>query len=167
MTKRPIPDSEMIEIIQSGQHENTRWTPSVGPETLALLEHLKLPEQNKTTLQNEAVSVLSRCIPPSISSGQDTGLVIGYVQSGKTMSFTTVAALARDNGYRLIIVITGTTVNLFKQSSDRLQRDLRIPRADRKWQFFSNPKAKPEIRQRISVALESDESMVASESKRS
>lgn len=32
-----------------------------------------------------------------------TGLVVGYVQSGKTLSFTTVIGLARDNGFPLII----------------------------------------------------------------
>ena len=35
------------------------------------------------------------------------GLVVGYVQSGKTANFTGVIAKAIDAGYRLIIVLTG------------------------------------------------------------
>ena len=38
---------------------------------------------------------------------QAKGLVVGYVQSGKTANFTGVAAKAVDAGYRLIIVLTG------------------------------------------------------------
>jgi hypothetical protein len=36
-----------------------------------------------------------------------TGLVVGYVQSGKTLSFTAVTALARDNRFQLVIIIAG------------------------------------------------------------
>jgi hypothetical protein len=160
MKNDPTPDSEIVEILSSAQHGNAQWSPIVGAETLDLLDHLKLSESNKQTLQTEALSVLSRCIPPSTPNGKETGLVIGYVQSGKTMSFTTVAALACDNNFRLIIIFTGITRNLFEQSRDRLKQDLRIvERTDRKWQFFDNPKARPDIRQRIAVALESDGSV--------
>ena len=84
--------------------------------------------------------MLARCVPPASGSGAETGLVVGYVQSGKTMSFTTVAALARDNGYQMVIVITGISVPLLDQSTERLLRDLRLTtRTDRKWQRFTNP----------------------------
>ncbi|MDB4947518.1 MAG: hypothetical protein JWM27_167 [Gemmatimonadetes bacterium] len=50
------------------------------------------------------------------------------------MSFTTVTALARDNGYALIILIAGTSIPLLRQSTRRLQSDLRIEsRDDRAW----------------------------------
>ena len=119
-------NSETIEIVADNEDSLVRWSPVEGPETFALLEHLQLPEESSQRLLKEAVSVLARCAPPTDSEGQETGLVIGYVQSSKTMSFTTLTALARDNGYRLIIVCTGITVNLFGQSRDRLRRDLRI-----------------------------------------
>jgi hypothetical protein len=50
--------------------------------------------------------------------------VLGQVQSGKTMSFTGVTALARDNGFRMVIVITGISVQLLGQSVERLATDL-------------------------------------------
>jgi hypothetical protein len=55
------------------------------------------------------------------------------------MSFTTVAALARDNGFQLIVVIAGTSIPLLEQSTRRLQADLRLlSRPDRKWQHFES-----------------------------
>jgi hypothetical protein len=56
--------------------------------------------------------------------------VVGHVQSGKTLSFTTVASLARDNGLQLIVVIAGTTNVLLTQSRKRLRNDLRLDDGD-------------------------------------
>jgi hypothetical protein len=53
-------------------------------------------------------------------------LIVGEVQSGKTMSFTGVASLARDNGFSLIVVIGGTKNNLLDQTVARLKKDLHI-----------------------------------------
>ena len=44
------------------------------------------------------------------------GLVLGYVQSGKTTSFTSVISKAVDSGYRLIVVLSGVTNNLRSQT---------------------------------------------------
>ena len=49
----------------------------------------------------EAQRILGRCLPPTEPSGRETGLVVGYVQSGKTLSFETVISLARDKGMDL------------------------------------------------------------------
>jgi hypothetical protein len=76
------------------------------------------------TVRQEAVAVLSKSLNPQGPVGQRTGLVIGYVQSGKTSSFTTVAALARDNGYQLVIVISGTSTPLYRQSASRVIGEL-------------------------------------------
>ena len=55
---------------------------------------------------------------------QARGLVVGYVQSGKTANFTGVVAKAVDAGYRLIIVLTGTTDLLRGQTQRRLDKEL-------------------------------------------
>jgi hypothetical protein len=113
-----------------------------------------LSEESRKSLQVEAINILSRCVPPNAKEDSETGLVVGYVQSGKTMSYTTVAALARDNGYRIVIVITGVSVHLFRQSSDRLRRDLRLAeRSDRKWQYFENPRPQGSDRRSIEDTL--------------
>src|SRR4051794_40872327 len=101
------PDSQLIEVIPSPVNSGGLWQPVQGPETTDLLAHLALPSEAQAQLVAEATRVLARCIPPNTAANDKTGLVTGYVQSGKTMSFTTVAALARDNGYRIIIIVAG------------------------------------------------------------
>ncbi|WP_415854243.1 Z1 domain-containing protein [Sinomonas sp. G460-2] len=66
----------------------------------------------------------SRVVSLGSAPGQESidsrGLVLGYVQSGKTTNFMSVIAKAADVGYRLIIVLSGITDNLRKQTQDRL-----------------------------------------------
>ncbi|WP_280338457.1 Z1 domain-containing protein [Nocardia neocaledoniensis] len=69
--------------------------------------------------------VVERLIDPARpKAGQTKGLVVGYVQSGKTANFTGVIAKAIDAGYRLIIVMTGTTNMLREQTQRRLDMEL-------------------------------------------
>src|SRR5207249_5575366 len=104
-------------------------------------QRLGLPQNTSVTIRDEAASVLRRCVPPNANAGQETGLVVGYIQSGKTMSFTTAAALARDNGYAVVIVIAGTSIPLTEQSRQRLRHDLGIDqRDDRCWRHLHNPR---------------------------
>jgi hypothetical protein len=55
---------------------------------------------------------------------QCRGLVLGYVQSGKTTNFTAVIAKAADAGYRLFIVLSGIHDALRQQTQDRLNDQL-------------------------------------------
>ena len=55
------------------------------------------------------------------------GLVLGYVQSGKTTNFMPVMAKAADLGYRMIIVLSGTTDNLRRQTQGRVDDYLAFP----------------------------------------
>lgn len=55
---------------------------------------------------------------------QSKGLVVGYVQSGKTANFTGVIAKAIDAGYRLVIVLGGTLNLLREQTQRRLDMEL-------------------------------------------
>jgi hypothetical protein len=116
------------------------WVPRVGPEVTELLEKKLSDPSIRIAVRDSAVSILSRAIPPGGPNGAETGLVVGYVQSGKTLSLTTVAALARDNGYQVVVVVTGTSIQLFQQSTDRIRTDLQI-RTDRvrAWALFENP----------------------------
>ncbi|WP_069609856.1 Z1 domain-containing protein [Leptospira tipperaryensis] len=128
------------QIVKVLNNNSPNWRPIIGEETTKLIAHLNLPA-SKEKIEKEAFSILSKCVPPLAgNTGNSTGLVIGYVQSGKTMSFTTLSALARDNNYQVIILITGISVPLFNQSKNRIQNDLRlVSRSDRKWRYFENP----------------------------
>src|SRR3954471_12494171 len=107
----PIVRGDIVEVVGAGG----TWRPVIGPETLALLQTIDLEDDSRERVQQESLSILARCTPPTSIVPAQTGIVIGHIQSGKTMSFTAVAALARDNGFRLVIVITGTSVPLFRQ----------------------------------------------------
>jgi Z1 domain. len=142
-----MPDSprndttELITLSPRRDDDATVWTPHEGNEASQLLAVLnRIPPREKETLLQEAGTVLGRCLNPERLAPNNTGLVVGYVQSGKTASFTTVAALARDNNYRMVVVITGVSSPLLGQSSGRLERDLQLAfRNDRKWRHLSNP----------------------------
>ena len=124
---------------QNDMPPGSLWVPLQGAEVRNLVAHLDLGRESSERLVSEATGILGKCIPPHVAADSTTGLVLGYVQSGKTMSFTTVAALARDNGYPMVIVITGISNPLLDQSTRRLEQDLRL-QDNRKWRLFRNPK---------------------------
>lgn len=68
--------------------------------------------------------ILSRCANPLEPGDRRKGLVIGYVQSGKTANYAGVIAKAVDAGYRLVIVLAGMYSNLRAQTQARLVKDL-------------------------------------------
>ncbi|MDQ1088618.1 Z1 domain-containing protein [Siphonobacter sp. SORGH_AS_1065] len=128
-----------------------KWEPlSHEVEVLGLLNAKNkngnlMADSNTPTLVGEQIitetfNILSLCGQPSQTKFSETGLVIGYVQSGKTLSFTALTAMARDNEYQLIIVIAGISKNLIQQTTDRLKADLKIPSDERKWILIENPK---------------------------
>ena len=49
-----------------------------------------------------------------------TGLVLGYVQSGKTTAMMALMAAAVDRGYTVIVAFLGSTNLLLQQNSDRI-----------------------------------------------
>ncbi len=125
-----------------------RWFPKQREFTTQFL-HSKSKDPNGPTYEDltkgsesvlhEAQRILGRCLPPNETGTSETGLVVGYVQSGKTLSFETVIALARDNGYGMIIVLAGTKNNLLDQSEERLKKDFGIDDGDDHWYHLHNP----------------------------
>jgi Z1 domain len=118
------------------------WEPEIGERTRQFVESRatgKRPVDMDAVLE-EAKSILGQCAPPTIADGDAVVLVVGYVQSGKTLSFTTLASLARDNGYGAVILLAGTTNNLKQQSQNRLEKDLGLDELQRGWtEIFENP----------------------------
>jgi len=132
---------EIIEVRPPQLAVGLRWQPIIGDETIALLNSLTLSQHEKDRLRDESLSILGHCIPPAAADAHEAGLIVGNIQSGKTLSFTTVSALARDNGYRIIIVITGTVKILSNQSIKRLTNQLRLStRSDFAWKLYRNPR---------------------------
>ena len=115
-----------IEIMQNKTTQGA-FTPVIGEKTRELISRFKnkLDPDEINQLLSETTHILSNCVNPNTHEEQDTThLTVGYVQSGKTMSFTTLSALAADNGYRIIIYFAGTKDNLLTQTTKRLRKDL-------------------------------------------
>lgn len=68
--------------------------------------------------------ILGLLASPVTDQFSSRGLVLGYVQSGKTTNFIATISQAADEGYRLIIVLSGVTNNLRRQTQERLERSL-------------------------------------------
>lgn len=138
-----------------GEEPEGNWVPIVGSEGLEFLETI-VPAESRGTVREAALAILAKGMSPAAENGQETGLVVGYVQSGKTMSFETVTALARDNGLHMVIVIAGTSNPLFEQSTGRLRRDLRLDEdgRERRWIHFPNPSEDDTTVQAIRDVLE-------------
>lgn len=115
------------------------WNPVEGDELASLLERKLDDAAARQALATSSRDILSRCADPADPAPtREAGLVVGYVQSGKTLSFTSVAAMAKDNGYAMVIVIAGTSQYLLGQSERRLLADLDVGgRGSRGWVHVS------------------------------
>jgi len=135
--------SAVITPLDTENRPGANWNPHIGNEAQDLVTR-KLGHESqeaRSAVLSSAASILSKCVDPQAETGSETGLVVGYVQSGKTLSFTTVMALARDNGFQLVIVVAGTSKLLLKQSTDRLRKDLQIEEIEGslQWKLYTNP----------------------------
>jgi len=77
--------------------------------------------ENATQKVDEASTrIMTLLSPPGAEQFDRRGLVLGYVQSGKTTSFISLVAKAYDAGYRMFIVLSGVTDNLRSQTQSRI-----------------------------------------------
>lgn len=76
------------------------------------------------SLDIASTKVVSFLSPPGAGSIRTRGLVLGYVQSGKTANFTAVIAKAADAGYRFFLVLSGINNALRRQTQERLDREI-------------------------------------------
>ena len=92
----------------------------IGSTFIGFRDEVVTPEAREA-VQSSAVKVLSSALEHGAGS---TGLVVGRVQSGKTLSYEGVITLARDNGFAFVVVISGISNPLLAQGESRLTRDL-------------------------------------------
>jgi len=89
-----------------------------------LRETLQKQIKNKEaveTIDRESGEILNLLVNLNEKGVKRKGLVVGYVQSGKTANFSAVITKAVDEGYRLVIVMTGILESLRSQTQARLQ----------------------------------------------
>lgn len=105
---------------QSQQGRSWYW-----PAYRQLLSQKGWSETAVASLDSASDRVVERLADPTSETAyQSKGLVVGYVQSGKTANFTGVIAKSVDAGYRLVIVLGGTLNLLRAQTQRRLDMEL-------------------------------------------
>ena len=107
------------------------WGPSIDGEEIRRLRSRyqeRVSDDEWDDVVQTAASILGRCPTPTDNDRRVTGLALGKVQSGKTLSYTSLIALAIDNGYRVTVVLAGTKNPLLEQNFTRLYNDLEARR---------------------------------------
>ena len=109
-----------LEDWYSGPTEHGRyWNALLG-------EFADWPEQRTASLNNASNVVVAHTPRPNRPGRWNAkGLVVGYVQSGKTTNFTAVIAKMADEGYQLVIVLSGLHNGLRRQTQKRLDQQLK------------------------------------------
>ncbi|NOD92510.1 beta-1,4-mannanase [Ruegeria sp. HKCCD4884] len=111
------------------KHRGVHWSALAG-----YLESEKgWGEEVVRSVSRSSAKVVAELGDPAEAEFDVRGLVVGYVQSGKTANMTGVIARAVDAGYNLVVVLAGTTDKLRHQTQARLEDDL-IKRNLYNWQ---------------------------------
>lgn len=97
-----------------------------------LAESSGLDEEVLIEVEKQTNKIMSLLDPPGDMKINTRGLVLGYVQSGKTTSFVSLISKAADVGYKFFIVLSGMTDSLRQQTQDRID-DLLLAGSDHDW----------------------------------
>ncbi len=114
-----------------------------------LITEKKWPTDRIRSLDKDSDDVLQHLSPPEEREFGKRGLVLGYVQSGKTANYTSLIAKAADVGYRLFIVLAGMDNGLRRQTQIRLEQELvgypggtkksvEFPSRGKQWHVFTS-----------------------------
>lgn len=104
-------------IITDGQHTN---------EALHVLSaEIKTP-QSLDAIAERGARILGYAVDPIAGAAEPSyGLLYGLIQSGKTSIITLTAAMAADNGFKCIIILTSDINPLYNQTLQRIRSQLR------------------------------------------
>lgn len=113
-----------------------------------LTRDMKLDPKSIDILENKTlVDLMNYVADPRKDSSEKAlrrGLVIGDVQSGKTSTYTGLICKAADAGYNVVILLTGVTETLRKQTQERIEegvigRSVKIEKIGGKTQRIIKP----------------------------
>jgi len=122
-----VPEEKSIEIVPIPSSSSQRQFLIDGPFLSKIQRNYlvsgKLSNDDWESIVETTCRILANCPDPDTGLQKNTGLALGKVQSGKTLSFTSLIALAFDNNYQLAIVLAGTNNALLNQTYQRLIDD--------------------------------------------
>ncbi len=135
LRKNIIPNDSGFIITKGGTGKGHYEVP-VDPRSAWYNLYDKLSKKNTYSLEElDALSKGTLKIINSLSqstnstTGAIKGMVVGYVQSGKTTSIESLISMAADFGWNTFIMLTGTIENLRVQNSNRLRDDIEYAKA--------------------------------------
>lgn len=112
----------------SGASETDLYWPALEAE----FRRQGWPDERVQSVDRASSTVVAHTPCPSRKHWDAKGLVVGYVQSGKTTNFTGVIAKLADVEYRMVIVLSGIHNGLRRQTQVRLDELLKDLNKD-KW----------------------------------
>lgn len=112
-------NSEFLTPWYTGARPADVFWPQLRVELKASLDEAAIE-----SVDSASTKIVANLPPPWQREFSGRGLVIGYVQSGKTANYISVIAKAADAGYRLIVILSGIHNNLRKQTQRRMDRQL-------------------------------------------
>lgn len=83
------------------------------------------PEDRIDSVDRSSTQVVAHTPRPTRPKWDSKGLVVGYVQSGKTTNFTSVIAKLADEDYDVVVVLSGIHNGLRRQTQQRLDQQLK------------------------------------------
>src|SRR3989338_356909 len=90
-----------------------------------LIEEREWDKSTVGTLAETSLDLVERLPKPdSAIEFQERGLVIGYIQSGKTATMSALIARAADEGYKFFIILGGLWKDLRAQTQRRLDQEI-------------------------------------------
>jgi len=124
-------------LVDDQEYESWYRGPSDDPHShwqllTEVLRHKKTrpwSEDMIRSLDYSSSTVVAHLAPPKSQVPRAVkGLVLGYVQSGKTANFSAVISKAVDAGYKLVIVLAGMHNILRLQTQARLHEEIVVPK---------------------------------------
>jgi len=121
-----------VVVLGGDLHDNfdPQWTTRLDrsnweywPSLYRYLGEFRIPPRSSEVLarlDQSSELVLAQLGAPTVAR-QRFGLVIGYVQSGKTENFTALVAKAADAGYKLVIILSGIDDEIRGQTQGRIR----------------------------------------------
>ncbi len=114
--------SQSKSIIRDGNHVS---------EVLSVLSgEIKAPD-SLPAIAEKAAQIIENSVDPiagppdsNATEHENDGLLYGLIQSGKTSIITVAAAMAADNGFQCIVVLTSDIDVLYEQTLERVRRAL-------------------------------------------
>lgn len=107
----------MREIIIDGSHTE---------EALKVLSGEIESASGLKAIAERSKKILGYSVDPVAGMAEPSyGLLYGLIQSGKTSIITVTAAMAADNGFKCIVILTSDTIPLYDQTLQRIKSQLR------------------------------------------